>query len=239
MSHRTILVLTALLAALPLVSASGADEPQPTAAATILHLSERAERQVPRDELVLLLRVEATAKTARDAQAEINRRMPAALDEAKKVAAVKAETPAMNVFEVREPNKQPVWRATEALQLRSKDFTAALALLGKLEEQGLLVSALNFEVSHDALKGVEDALTAEALKRLQMRAAAIAGDMGLSVDHVRSVQIGDAGEPGPRPLLYGGVAAARAAASPPPTAEAGEAPVSVTVNAEIWLMPKR
>jgi uncharacterized protein len=239
MSHRTILVLTALLAALPLVSASGADEPQPTAAATILHLSERAERQVPRDELVLLLRVEATAKTARDAQAEINRRMPAALDEAKKVAAVKAETPAMNVFEVREPNKQPVWRATEALQLRSKDFTAALALLGKLEEQGLLVSALNFEVSHDALKGVEDALTAEALKRLQMRAAAIAGDMGLSVDHVRSVQIGDAGEPGPRPLLYGGVAVARAAASPPPTAEAGEAPVSVTVNAEIWLMPKR
>jgi predicted secreted protein len=165
--------------------------------------------------------------------------MPAALDEAKKVASVKAETPAMNVFEVREPNKQPVWRATEALQLRSKDFTAALALLGRLEEQGLLVSALNFEVSRDALKSIEDTLTAEALKRLQTRAAAIASDMGLSVDHVRSVQIGDAGEPGPRPLLYRGMAATPAAASPPPTAEAGDAPVSVMVNAEIWLMPKR
>ncbi|HEX6840099.1 MAG TPA: SIMPL domain-containing protein [Stellaceae bacterium] len=238
MSHRISLALAALLSLVPL-AAGAADESQPPAAATILHLSERAERQVPRDELVLLLRVEATAKTARDAQDEINRRMPAALDEAKKVASVKAETPAMNVFEVREPNKQPVWKATEALQLRSKDFTAALALLGRLEEQGLLVSALNFEVSRDALKSIEDALTAEALKRLQIRAAAIAGDMGLSVDHVRSVQIGDAGVPGPRPLVYGGMAAARAPSSPPPAAEAGEAPVSVTVNAEIWLMPKR
>jgi uncharacterized protein len=238
MPHRIALALAALLSLLPL-AASAADEPQPPAAATILHLSERAERQVPRDELVLLLRVEATAKTARDAQAEINRRMPAALDEAKKVTGVKVETPAMNVFEVREPNKQPVWRATEALQLRSKDFTATLALLGKLEEQGLLVSALNFEVSHDALKSIEDALTAEALKRLQVRAEAIAGDMGLAVDHVRSVQIGGAGEPGPRPLLYGGIAAARATASPPPAAEAGEAAISITVNAEIWLMPKR
>lgn len=237
MSHRIALALAALLSLFPL-AAGAADESQPPAATTILHLSERAERQVPRDELVLLLRVEATAKTARDAQAEINRRMPAAIDEAKKVASVKAETPAMNVFEVREPNKQPVWKATEALQLRSKDFTAALALLGRLEEQGLLVSALNFEVSRDALKSIEDALTAEALKRLQIRAAAIAGDMGLSVDHVRSVQIGDAGEPGPRPLMYAGIAA-RAAASPTPTAEPGEAPVSVTVNAEIWLMPKR
>lgn len=63
--------------------------------------------------------------------------------------------------------------------------------------------------------------------------------MGLLVDHVRSVEIGDAGEPGPRPLGYAGIAAARAAVYPPPTAEAGEAPVSVTVNAEIWLMPKR
>ncbi|HJT05593.1 MAG TPA: SIMPL domain-containing protein [Stellaceae bacterium] len=234
MSHRIALAFAALLSALP-AAVRAADEPQPPAAATILHLSERAERQVPRDELVLLLRVEATAKTAHDAQAEINRRMPAALDEAKKVAAVKAETPAMSVFEMREPNKPPAWRATETLQLRSKDFGAALALLGRLEEQGLLVSALNFDVSRDALKNVEDALTAEALKRLQLRAAAIAGDMGLLVDHVRSVQIGDAGAPGPRPLMY----AARAAASPPPTAEAGEAPVSVTVSAEVWLMPKR
>ncbi|HWG79737.1 MAG TPA: SIMPL domain-containing protein [Stellaceae bacterium] len=237
MSHRIAVAFAALLSALP-VAVRAADEPPPPAAATILRLSERAERQVPRDELVLLLRVEATAKTAHDAQAEINRRMPAALDEAKKIASVKAETPAMNVFEVREPNKQPVWRATEALRLRSKDFTAALALLGRLEEQGLLVSALNFEVSRDALKSIEDALTAEALKRLQIRAAAIAAGMGLSIEHVRSVQIGEAGEPGPRPLMFAGIAA-RATASPPPTAEAGEAPVSVTVNAEIWLMPKR
>ena len=237
MSHRIALAFASLLSALPVV-VRAADEPPPPAAATILHLSERAARQVPRDELVLQLRVEATAKTAGDAQAEINRRMPAALDAAKKVPAVKAETPTMNVFELREKGKPPVWKATETLQLRSKDFGAALELLGKLEEQGLLVSAMNFDVSREALKSVEDALTAEALKRLRGRADAIAGDMGLAVDHVRSVQIGDAGEPGPRPFEYAMVRQ-RVAASPPPAAEAGEAPVSVAVSAEIWLMPKR
>jgi predicted secreted protein len=164
--------------------------------------------------------------------------MPAALDAAKKVPTVKAETPAMNVFELREKDKPPVWKAAETLQLRSKDFAAAFELLGKLEEQGLLVSAMNFDVSRETLKNVEDALTAEALKRLRERADTIAGDMGLAVDHVRSVQIGDAGEPGPRPFEYA-MMRQRAAAMPPPAAEAGEAPVSVTVNAEIWLMPRR
>lgn len=237
MSHRIALAFATLLSALP-AAVCAADEPQPPAAATIVHLSERAERQVPRDELVLLLRVEATAKTARDAQAEINRRMPAALDEAKKVAAVKAETPAMNVYEVREPKKPPSWQATETLQLRSKDFAAALALLGKLEEQGLLVSSLSFEVSRDALKGIDDALTAEALKRLRARAEAIAADMGLVVDHVRTVSVGDAGEPGPRPYERYAIARNRTPMQTP-AAEAGEAAVSVAVNAEVWLMPKR
>jgi predicted secreted protein len=143
----------------------------------------------------------------------------------------------MTIFQLRQKDKPPVWQATETLRLRSKDFAAQLALLGKLEDQGLLVSAMNFDVSRGALKGVEDTLTTEALKRLRDRADAVAGTMGLAVDHVRSVSIGDAAEPGPHPVFY--AAARERAASPPPAAEAGDAPVSVTVNAEIWLMPKR
>lgn len=236
MSNRIVLALAALLWAAPFAAAGAADEAQPPAAATILHLSERAERQMPRDELELMLRVETTAKTPRDAQPEANRRMAAALDEAKKVATVSVDTPAMNVFESREKDKPPVWKATETLRLRSKDFAAALALLGRIEDQGLLVSALNFTVSRDALKGVEDALTGEALKRLRARAEAIAAAMGLAVDHVRTVSLSDAAEPGPRPMFY---ARQSAAAMPPPAAEAGEAPASVMVSAEVWLMPKR
>jgi predicted secreted protein len=238
MSQRTLLVLTALLAALPRISARAADAPQPPPAeATILHLNERAERQMARDELVLLLRGEATAAKARDAQAELNRRMAAALDEARKATAVKVETPAMDASEMRQKDKPPVWKASETLQLRSKDFAAALALLGKLEDQGLLVSAMRFEVSRDALKGAEDALTAEALTRLRQRADAVAAAMGLAVDHVRNLQVGEAGAPGPRPLAY--AITRQREAMPEPAADAGEAPVSVTVSAEVWLMPKR
>ncbi len=235
MVNRPFLALAVLLTALP-VAAGAADPPQPPAGATVLHLSERAERQMPRDELQLLLRVETTAKTPRAAQAEANRQMAAALAEAKAVAAVKADTPQMNVFELREPNKPPAWKASETLELQSKDFDAALALLGKLEDQGLLVSALNFSVSPEALRSVEDSLTAEALKRLKTRADTVAADLGLAVEQVRTVFVGNAGQPGPRPMMAGAMRAE--AAMPPPAAAAGEAPVAITVSAEVWLVKK-
>jgi predicted secreted protein len=235
MSYRIVFVLAALLAALPV--AVRADEPQPPAAVTIVHLSERAQRETPRDQLVLLLRAEATAKSARDAQAEVTRRMTAALDDVKKVTAVHADTPSMNIFEARDGDKPTGWRASESLRLRSNDFTAALALLGKLEEQGLLVTTMSFDVSPDALKGVEDALTAEALQRLRARADSVAADMGLAVDHLRSVQVGEAGEAGTRPWSYAIVRQRNA--MPAPVGEAGEAPVEVVVSADVWLVPKR
>ena len=236
MSHRIAFVLAALMSALP-VAVRAADEPQPPAAVTIIHLSEHAQRETPRDQLVLLLRAEATSKSARDAQAEVNRHMTAALDEVRKVAAVHADTPSMNVFEAWENNKPTGWRASESLRLRSKDFTAALALLGKLEQQGLLVTTMSFDVSPDALKGVEDGLTAEALQRLRARADAVAADIGLAVDHLRSVQIGSAGEAGARPLSYAIVR--RRGEMPAPAAEAGAAPVEVMVSGDVWLIPKR
>jgi len=237
MPHRIAFVLAALMSALAVV-AHAADEPQPPAAATIIHLSERAQRETPRDQLVLLLRAEATSKSPRDAQADVNRRMTAALDEVRKVAAVHADTPSMNVFEAREGNKPTGWRASESLRLRSKDFAAALTLLGTLEEQGLLVTTMSFDVSPDALKSVEDGLTAEALRRLRARADAVAADLGLAVDHLRSVQVGEAGTAGARPWSYA-IMRQKGDAMSPPVGEAGDAPVEVTVSADVWLMPKR
>jgi predicted secreted protein len=233
MSHRLACVL--LILAVP-TAAAAADDSAPPAGATVLHLTERAERVLPRDEVVAVLRVETTGKTPREVQAEVNGRMATALDEAKKSSGVGADTPSMNVYETRDAKKGTVWTASQSLRLQSKDFGSALALVGKLEEQGLAVSSLTFDVSPEALAGVQDALTAEALRRIRGRAEAVASDLGLAVDHMKSVVVGNAAAPGPQPRAM--MADVASAVMPPPAAEPGEAPVSVSVNAEIVLAPK-
>jgi predicted secreted protein len=235
MSRRLSIASVLLLLTVPFEAV--ADEAGLPAGATVLHLAERAERILPRDEVVAVLRVEMTGKTPPEVQAEVNRRMAAALEEAKKLATIRIETPSMSVYAIRDPKNGTMWTASESLQLRSKDFAAALALVGKLEDQGLAVSSLSFSISSDALTGVQDALTAEALQRLRTRAAAVAADLALAVDHIRTVTVGDAAAPGPQPRIMM-AARAEAGASPPPAAEPGEAPVSVVVNAEVVLAPK-
>src|SRR5262249_6553427 len=81
-----ITIALALCAAVP---ALAQDTERPT---TVLHLSQAAERTVVRDLLRIELRVEASGADAQTVQAEINRRMAAALDRARQVQGVKVET---------------------------------------------------------------------------------------------------------------------------------------------------
>ena len=233
MNRRLSVASILMILAAPIQAA--ADDSALPAGATILHLTERADRMLPRDEIVAVLRVETTGKAPREVQGEVNRRMAAALAEAKKAAAVKIETPSMNAYETRDPKKGTVWTASQSLRLQSKDFGATLSLVGTLEDQGLAVASLTFEVSPEALAGVQDGLTAEALKQVRARAEAIATDLGLAVDHVKTVIVGNAAAPGPQPRA---MMAGAPAAMPPPAAEPGEAPASIVVDAEIVLVPK-
>jgi uncharacterized protein len=238
------LVLVSLVSTLGAPVALAADAPSLPRGATVIHLVERAERLLPRDEIVAALRVEATGNTPLDVQSEVNRRMAVALDQAKRAPAIKIETPSMNVYSSRNSNVSSsgnskdstvAWTATESLALRSKDIAAALGLVGTLESQQLAVTSLAFTVSPEVLAGVQDPLTAEALQRLRARADAVAGDLGLVVDHLQTVTIGNAEPPGVQPAMLRARASAEFA---PPAAEPGETAVSVIVDADVVLVRK-
>ena len=234
---RHLLCTTAVLALLTFTPAPAlaADTVAPPGV-TVIHLTEKAERLMARDRLRGGLAVEVTGPVAQQVQAEINRRMEAALAKAKSVTTVKAETGGYSVYPQRDPGKPTLWHGQQTLNLSSDAPADLLALMGDLQQQGLATQGLTFEVAEQSLRKAEDGLTADALTVLRQRADKVAGDLGMAVQQIRDVTVGNA-EGGARPP-FPMMRAAAAAAPTPPVAEPGDAQISVSVQAEIWLALK-
>ena len=209
---------------------------------TVLHLRQVAQRAVTRDRLMIDLRAEVTGADPRQVQAEVNRRMAAALAKAKSVPAVTAASSGYDTYPVTpeavagKPKPREEWRAIQNLALSSADFSAVLDLAGTLQGDGLLISSMRFGVSDRTLDMEEDALTVEALRRLEARAGRIAATLSLKVAAIRDITVGNAQGEGSGPPLA--MMAARAGgAMPKPAAAAGKSTVSVAVEADILLAP--
>jgi predicted secreted protein len=203
---------------------------------TVLRLSESADRAIRRDRLRAQLRVEATAGNAKQVQAEINRRMTSALEKVKAVAGIKPETGSYSVYEERQQNVASRWRGSQGLTLLDRDFAELIAIVGDLQNDGVTVSSLSFELLPETARGAQDELTTEALKRVSDRAERIAADLRLAIVRYRDIKVSNVS--GDRPIpIRAMTMAAGPAQSAPPVAEAGDAIVQVSVDAEVVLGP--
>src|SRR5438876_1015049 len=234
---RALLCAVAALAQFAVAQTSLAVDAAAPPGVTVIHLTEKAERMMARDHLRAGLAVEVTGPVAAQVQAEINRRMEAALSKAKSVSTVKVESGGYSVYPQRDPGKPTLWHGQQSLSLSSDAPADLLTLVGDLQQQGLNTQGLTFEVKEATLREAQDGLTADALVALRRRAEAIAGDLGMSVQQIRDVTVGNA-EGGARPPMPMVMMRAAGVAAPPPVAEPGDAEVSVTIQAEVWLAPK-
>jgi uncharacterized protein len=203
---------------------------------TVLHLSASAEKSVKRDLLVVQMRVEVSDPDPIRIQGEINRLMAVALDHARAVAGVKLQTGSYAVYQEQGQKEPERWRGSQGLSLSGGNFGEVLALAGELQNDGLVMSGLFFELTPDAARKEEEELTGEALKRLRQRADRIAGDLSMSVRRFRDIRIGTAGNIRPHPMVTR-ARAMGAAVVPiaPPAGEAGEADIEISVDADILL----
>jgi len=117
------IAIAVLLAALTLhaVPSARAADMAPAPGATLVRLTETATANLPRDQLRAQLSVEAKGADAAKVQAEVNRRMAAALALAKKTASVTAETGGYSVYRVTALNERASFRAA-ALPCRAWSF---------------------------------------------------------------------------------------------------------------------
>ena len=233
MSSRTALWVASSLLAAGLAPAAPAQE----AGQTTLVLSETAAREVAQDTLVALLVARAEASTPRAAQADVNQAMAAAIEKAGSIAGVRAATAGYRVYQQHDRDGQPRgWIAEQDLRLSAREAASLLELAGSLQEDGLLLNGLVYELSAEARRTIEDELALEAIAALRRRAEQVAASVAMQVETIATLRVGEvADEPPVRPMMRTSLAEASAA---PPVALPDVETVSTRVQAELILAPK-
>jgi len=207
------------------------------AGGTTLVLSETAAREVAQDTLVAVLVARAEAAAPRDAQAAVNQAMTAAVEKARAVAAVRVATGGYRVYQQHDREGQPRgWLAEQDLSLTAREAAPLLELAGALQEDGLLLNGLTYQLSAEARRAIEDELALEAIAALRRRAEEVAASVAMQVERIATLQVGEvAGEPPMRPMMRASLAEASAA---PPVALPDVEIVSTRVQAELVLAPR-
>lgn len=196
----------------------------------LVSLQAQVSREVPNDQAVALLAVEARGQDPAALSAEVNRRMDEALRAAREIASVQARTGNYQTFPRHGRNERiESWQVAQELRLESGDFTALAQLVGRLQQAGLLVRSMTVRLSPEARRAAENALIGEAIAAFRSRAERVREAMRSARYDIQTLSL-DSGEAAPpRPMM-----AMRAEAAPV-AMEPGVSQVSLTASGTIRL----
>jgi predicted secreted protein len=196
-----------------------------------------AEREVANDWTTGTIGATASGSDPAELAARVNRQMNEALEIAKQAKGVKVSSGAYNTYpEYGDGNRIVRWQASQDLILESKDTGAVAKLLGKLQEKGLLLRGINFSVSRETQRKLEEELVAEAIAAFRARAALVAKSFGKASYGLVTVNVGGGGfQPPPMPYARADMMMAKAEAAPAPSFESGTSHVRMDVNGTIEL----
>lgn len=235
-------LLLAACASAPASSDARAQQRSLPEDATLLTLSESAERDVRPDTMRARLMAQASAEAAANAQNAVNAAMTKALAQVRALG-LEVETGSYSTYQETPPRPQtlpagakppaPVWRAQQSLVITAKDDAKVLQAVGALQADGLLLQELGYAVSREQQRGLQDALMTEALQRLTARAEKAAAALGMRFQGWARVGLNGGMMP-PQPMMARSFKADAMAASPP-VAAAGEQTLSVSVDGEAIL----
>ncbi len=229
---RMLVLAGAALALASTLARAQPAQPAPPPASPIVTVSASATATIPNDRLHAWLRGESENASAATAANDINTRMARALARFKAVPGVTSQTSGYGTNQIVEKGKAARWRVVQTIKLEGADFPAIAALVAKLqEEDGLLLSGLNFGVSDEARRKAEDAVTLAAIKAWQQRAQNAAQGLGYSSWRAGRVNVQTGDAPRVFPMARSEVAYA-AEARAPIAVDAGTTDVTVTVNGE-------
>lgn len=227
-----------VLVALLLVLACATVRAAPPATTLDLAVTGRAAHAP--DAMRATLEGTATAAKPARAQAALNAMMAKALSASRKAQGVTATTGPYSVSRTRSNqgnSNQTLWQARQRLDLRlaagpdSPKAKAFLAMIGTLQNDGVLLRDLSGALSPGAAEETETAAIADAVRLMRARAGALAAALGDEVGRVRHVAL-DIASP-VRPVFR--VMAAEAA--PSPVAAPGDVSEQATLRATIALSP--
>jgi predicted secreted protein len=228
-AHLPSLLLLLALASAPF--AVHAEQEGPTHNLVALNVDASAE--VDNDLLVAVLYAQREGSQPARLAGEVNEAVNQALSKAKATPGVKVQTHSYETNPVYRNNQLSGWRVSQAIRLESREAAVLSELVGQLQQQ-LAVQSLGFEVSDEARRRAEEALTGEALQRFTERARLVTQQLGRSSYRLVRIDINSSGGPIPRPMMRSMAMGAEVAAAPP-ALEPGTQRLAVTVSGTIEL----
>ncbi len=125
------------------------------------------------------------------------------------------------------------WRGQQSLELESKDTESLARLAGELQEQ-LQIKSMNFSVSNEKRRAVENRLIGAALDAFKERARIVGDNLQANSYRIVDINIGTSGQA--PPVIYKARMAMAMEASDAVSVEGGESDIRVTVNGSIELL---
>ncbi len=197
-------------------------------------LSASASAEVANDTLEAVVFVEEQGRDTARLAREVNRTMQRVLAIARQAHGVDARSEDYETEAVYEKNRIRAWRVRQSLRLKSRDFDALGALVGRLQ-QWVKVRGMRFSVSDQARAKAENGLIQRAIDAFRERARLIARSFGRSGYRLIEAQVNDRGGYQP-PLPRARMALAEATPAPPALA-AGTRRLTVSVSGTVELEP--
>jgi predicted secreted protein len=199
-----------------------------------INLSSSANTQVQNDTLVAVLYYQREGIKLSALANEVNEKISQAVRTSKQVPNIEVQTVGYQTSPVYEKRRLSGWRVRQAVRLESRDTEQMGKLLGELQAT-LALESINYQVSPDKLREVEDKLISRAIGAFKQRAMLITQELGRSNYRLVEMNVNTAGAP-VRPVRMFTAAMAKESAVVPPAIEAGKQDVQVSVSGTIELL---
>lgn len=196
-----------------------------------------AEKEVENDVLTAVLTASQSGQDTAKLADEVNQAVSWAMDLAKKESAVQSRTLNYTTNPVYRDNKVDGWQVSQSIELKSKDSKLLSGLLGQLQAK-LQVQGIDYSISSEVQKSLEEQLINDAIAGFRQRAAQVQQQMGRAEYRVVRMDIQTASDFPQPSFRMMAMDAAAAPAPAPPTLDGGKQKVRVTVSGEIELSLK-
>jgi predicted secreted protein len=197
----------------------------------VINLQAEAEREIPNDQMTVILATEHEGSNAASISQDINKDMQWALDIIKTYKDVNSKTGNYQTWPIY--NKQTIsgWRSSQQVEIRSENMAGLTELVGKLQEQ-LQVRQMTFSPTDATRKQHENELIEEAMVAFKERVAIVGKHMDQKSHRIVNININSGGyQP---PIMYERAMKTMAMdSSLAPSVEAGMSKITVTVNGSV------
>jgi predicted secreted protein len=173
----------------------------------------------------------AESRDPADVATAINRDMDWALQIARAVDGVDVSTAGYQTYPVHKDNVIHSWRGQQNLMLEGTDHEAIGRLVGRLQEK-LQVKSMQFSVSDDRRRAVENRLIGRALEAFRERAGIIGGNLEARGYRIVELNVNTSSQRPPVPYQ---ARMASMDAVAPVVSEAGESDIRVTISGTVEL----